>query len=129
MNWSWAAASAVIAFGGVFLAGWIYWGNRITISTRLADWQPGVYNMLVNKFYFDDLYQAGIDRGLLGFSYVVSWFDRYVVNDTGVDGVADTTRYSGSILKYVQTGKVPNYALGIAIGALGLAIAGLVVRG
>lgn len=129
MNWSWAAASGAIAFGGLFLAGWIYWGNRITISTRLAEWQPGMYQMLVNKFYFDDLYQAAIDRGLLGFSYVVSWFDRYVVNDTGVDGVADSTRFGGSILKYVQTGKVPNYALGIALGAVGLAIAGLVVRG
>jgi len=129
MNWSWAAASAAIAFGGVFFAGWLYWGNRITISTRLAEWQPGIYNMLVNKFYFDDLYQAGIDHALLGFSFVISWFDRYVVNDTGVDGMADSTRFGSSILKYVQTGKVPNYALGIALGAVGLAIAGLVVRG
>ena len=73
--------------------------------------------------------QYAVDRGVLGISYVVSWFDRYVVNDTGVDGTAQTTGYLGFILKYLQTGKVPNYAMGIALGVVGLAVAGLVVRG
>ena len=67
--------------------------------------------MLVNKFYFDELYQYVIDRGVLGFSYVVAWFDRYVVNDTGIDGSAQITGYSGFIMKYLQTGRVPNYAM------------------
>jgi NADH-quinone oxidoreductase subunit L len=129
MDWAWAGASAALAATGIFLAGWLYWGNRTALSTRLAEWQPGLYDMLVHKFYFDELYQAAIDRGLLGFSFVVSWFDRYVINDTGVDGMADSARFGSSILKYIQTGKVPNYALGIALGAVGLAIAGLVVRG
>ena len=51
----------------------------------------------------------------------MSWFDRYVVNDTGVDGSAQATGYAGSILKYLQTGKVPNYAMGMALGVVGLA--------
>jgi NADH:ubiquinone oxidoreductase subunit 5 (subunit L)/multisubunit Na+/H+ antiporter MnhA subunit len=66
--------------------------------------------MFKRKFYFDELYQAVIDRGVLGFSYVVSWFDRYVVNDTGVDGSAQITEFSGGILKYLQTGRCP-YAM------------------
>ena len=85
--------------------------------------------MLRRKFYFDDLYQAMIDRGVLGFSYVVAWFDRYVVNDTGVDGSAQITGFSGGVLKYLQTGRVPNYAMAIAVGVVGLAVLGLVVRG
>jgi NADH-quinone oxidoreductase subunit L len=129
IDWVLAGLSVAIGVVGIFTGAWMYWGNSTVRSTRLAEGAPGLYSMLRNKFYFDDLYQAVIDRGLLGFSYIVSWFDRYVVNDTGVDGSAQITGYSGYILKYLQTGRVPNYAMGIALGVVGLAVAGLVVRG
>ncbi len=129
INWALAGGSAAIAGFGVFFGAWMYWGNDLTRSTRLAQWNPGLYDMIRNKFYFDELYQYVIDRVVLGFSYVVSWFDRYVVNDTGVDGSAQITGYSGFLLKYLQTGRVPNYAMGIALGVLGLAIVGIAVRG
>ena len=129
IDWGLAAASLVIAGFGIFFGAWMYWGNSIRRSTRLAEWNPGIYDILINKFYFDELYQYFIDRVLLGFSFVVAWFDRYVVNDTGIDGSAQFTGYSGYILKYLQTGRVPNYAMAIAVGVVGLAVAGLVVRG
>jgi NADH-quinone oxidoreductase subunit L len=129
VEWGFAAASAAIAAGGIFFAGWLYWRGRLDRSTALAGFQPGVYDMLRNKFYFDELYQGAIDRGVLGFSYITSWFDRYVVNDTGVDGSAQVTGYSGYLLKHLQTGRLPNYALGIAVGVVALAVAGLAVRG
>ncbi|MBK6562755.1 MAG: NADH-quinone oxidoreductase subunit L [Dehalococcoidia bacterium] len=129
IDWGFAAASVVMATIGIFAAGWMYWGNSIERSTALAERNPGIYQMFKRKFYFDELYQAVIDRGVLGFSYVVSWFDRYVVNDTGVDGSAQVTGFSGGVLKYLQTGRVPNYAMAIALGVVGLTVAGLVVRG
>jgi NADH-quinone oxidoreductase subunit L len=128
IEWGFAAASAATAIGGIFFASWLYWNGRLDRSTALANFQPAVYDMFRNKFYFDELYQAAIDRGVLGFSYITSWFDRYVVNDTGVDGTAQVTGYSGNLLKHLQTGKVPNYALGIALGVVVLAIAGLAAR-
>jgi len=129
IDWGFAAASLAMATIGIFLGAWMYWGNRLERSTALANWSPGLYDMIKRKFYFDELYQAGIDRVLLGFSYTVSWFDRYVVNDTGVDGSAQLTGFSGGVLKYLQTGRVPNYAMAIALGVVVLAVAGLVVRG
>jgi NADH-quinone oxidoreductase subunit L len=129
IDWAFAASSLVLAGVGIFGGAWMYWGNSTERSTRLAEWSPGLYDMLVRKFYFDELYQAAIDRGVLGFSYIVSWFDRYVVNDTGVDGTAQLTGFSGYVLKYLQTGRVPNYAMGVALGVVVLAVAGLVVRG
>ncbi len=129
IDWAFAAGSVVLAVVGVFTAAWMYWGNSLKRSTALAEWNPGLYALIKNKFYFDELYQGIIDRGVLGFSYVVSWFDRYVVNDTGVDGSAQLTGFTGGVLKYLQTGRVPNYAMAIALGVVGLAVAGLVVRG
>ncbi|WP_322817499.1 NADH-quinone oxidoreductase subunit L [Tepidiforma sp.] len=129
LKWGFAAGSLAMAVLGITTAAWMYWGNDLRRSTVLAQWRPGLYDMLRRKFYFDELYQGMIDRGVLGFSYVVSWFDRYVVNDTGVDGSAQLTGFTGGVLKYLQTGRVPNYAMAVAIGVIGLALAGLVVRG
>ncbi len=129
IDWGFAAASVGLGLTGIWLGAWMYWRGSTEKSTKLVNFQPAIYDMLKNKFYFDEMYQFFIDRGVLGFSYVVSWFDRYVVNDTGVDGTAQATGYAGFILKYLQTGKTPNYAMGIALGVVGLALAGLVVRG
>jgi NADH-quinone oxidoreductase subunit L len=128
IDWALAGGSIAISVVGIFTGAWLYWGGRLDLSTRLAEANPGLYDMLRNKFYFDEMYQVMIDKIVLGFSYVVSWFDRYIVNDTGVDGSAQVTGYTGSILKYVQTGRVPNYALAIAVGVIGLAVLGLVLR-
>ncbi len=129
VDWALAGGSVAIAVVGIFLGAYMYWGGSTAKSTRLAEAQPGLYQLILNKFYFDDMYQALIDRGVLGFSYIVSWFDRYVVNDTGVDGSAQFTGFSGSILKHIQTGRVPNYAMAIAVGVIGLAVLGLAIRG
>ena len=129
INWALAGGSVGIAVLGIFTGAWFYWRGSVERSTRLATVHPGIYDLLRNKFYFDEMYQYAIDRVLLGFSFIVSWFDRYIVNDTGIDGPAQFTGYTGSVLKYLQTGRVPNYAMAIAMGVIGLAIAGLVVRG
>ncbi|MGK2964183.1 MAG: NADH-quinone oxidoreductase subunit L [Tepidiformaceae bacterium] len=129
IDWGLAAGSVAIAVIGIFAGIYAYRGGSLALSTRLAESNPGVYQMLQRKFYWDELYQAAIDRVLLGFSYVVSWFDRYVVNDTGVDGSAQVTGYAGNILKYLQTGRVPNYALAVVFGVVLLAVVGVVTRG
>ena len=63
-----------------------------------------------------------IDRVVLSIARVVAWFDRNAVNDTGVDGPAYATRYAGYLMKFQQTGKLPNYALGMVIGVVTLAL-------
>jgi NADH-quinone oxidoreductase subunit L len=128
ISWDLFVASLAIAAVGIGAGYYVYKDGSLARSTRAANAQPGLYDMIRNKFYFDEMYQYGIDRALLGFSFLVSWFDRYVVNDTGVDGSAQITRYSGSVLKYVQTGRLPNYAMGVVLGVIALAILGLAVR-
>ncbi|HEY4668354.1 MAG TPA: NADH-quinone oxidoreductase subunit L, partial [Tepidiformaceae bacterium] len=113
IDWTFAALSLVLAAAGIAVGAWVYWGNRLEKSTRAAEAQPALYEAMRNKFYFDEAYQTVIDRVILGISYMVSWFDRYVVNDTGVDGSAQVTDYSGGVLKLLQTGRVPNYAMAI----------------
>ena len=83
VDWGLVGFSSALFVIGTFGAAWIYWRGRLDRATAAASWQPQLYEMVQRKFYFDDLYQFGIDRGVLGLSYLVSWFDRFAVNDTG----------------------------------------------
>ena len=127
VDWSLVALSTVLFVLGTFGGAWLYLGGRLDRSTVLVEWQPKVYDLVKNKFYFDELYQFFIDRVVLGFSYLVSWFDRFAVNDTGVDGSATMTNYTGFLLKHLQSGRVPNYAMAIAVGVVALTLISLAV--
>ncbi len=115
-----AASSELVALG--IVAGWFAWAVRPKVPQRVAERLRPVHAMLVNKYYLDDFYQAVIDRVVLAGSRVLAWFDRNVVNDTGVDGTAQTTSFVSYLLKFQQTGRLPNYALAIVIGIVALAL-------
>ena len=113
-------SSALVALGVV--AGWYFWAVRTEIPQRVAARASGVHTLLINKYYLDDFYQAVIDRVVMGGAGLLAWFDRSVVNDTAVDGAAQTTNLMAYLLKFQQTGKLPNYALAIVIGVVALAL-------
>jgi NADH-quinone oxidoreductase subunit L len=78
--------------------------------------------MFLNRFYIDELYQLIIDKIVLAAGQMVAWFDRAVVNDSGVNGTGEVTDFAAKLAKYHQTGKLPNYALGVVIGVVVITI-------
>ena len=54
-------------------------------------------------------------------SGLIGWFDRRAINDEGVDGPPNAAGWWGREMRYLQTGRVYNYALGMAAGA-GIAV-------
>jgi len=56
------------------------------------------------------------------------WFDREVVDGT-VNALGRVTLLSGRGLRQVQTGRVQNYALGIALGLIVMAGSYLILAG
>jgi len=87
-----------------------------------------VYQALANRYYVDDAYQWVINRVVLTLGSIVAWFDRNIVNDTAVDGSAGLGLFTGFELKFLETGKLPNYALAIVAGVIVLAVLLLVLR-
>jgi NADH:ubiquinone oxidoreductase subunit 5 (subunit L)/multisubunit Na+/H+ antiporter MnhA subunit len=86
----------------------------------LAARVPFLYRASLNKWWFDDLNHLlfmVIGGRVAAFLW---WFDRRVVDDT-VNDIAKTTVGAGRELRRVQTGRVQNYALGIAIGLIVMA--------
>ncbi len=121
-----AAVSIIGAFAGVLGAFYFWWGEARPARAAGAR-LPQVYAALKEKYYMDDFYQAIIDRVVLALGNLIAWWDRNVVNDTGVDGPAALTVYSGFRMKFLQTGRLPNYALAIILGVVVLAVIALTV--
>ncbi|MEA2520267.1 MAG: NADH-quinone oxidoreductase subunit [Chloroflexota bacterium] len=112
---------------GVNLAG-VNWRARPERVRSLTARVPFLYRASLNKWWFDDLNHLlfmTIGGRLAAFLW---WFDRRVVDDT-VNDVATTTVGAGRGLRRVQTGRVQNYALGIAVGLIVMAGSFLVLAG
>jgi NADH-quinone oxidoreductase subunit L len=87
-----------------------------------------VQRALEDKLYFDAAYQWCVDRVMVTVAQVIGLFDRAVVNDRGIEGNSTVVRDAGGVLRYLQSGMVYNYALGIVVGALVVAVLWWVVR-
>ena len=127
-NWPIAIVSSLLVGGGLG-AGVMIWGGEAAPATAAAARFPAVHRLLLNKFYVDAFYQWAINNVVLGFAKVIAFFDRAVINDTGVNGSGEVTNGLGFLLKFQQTGKLPNYALAMILGVAVLAIVGFSVKG
>ncbi len=125
--------SLSVAGLGILLAFATYYWKKINAGAIAKALSP-VHSFLVNKWYFDELYQATVVAGTLGLSRVLAWFDSRVI-DGVVNGAASVTRMTsfasgrfdsivvdgivnflayltglfGLMLRKVQTGRVQTY--------------------
>ncbi len=120
-------ASVAVAAVGIAVGIWFF--GFFNLKARLDDVNAiagrnrvtrFLYTASLNKWYFDDLnhlvfYEFG-GRVASG----VMWFDVKIV-DGIVNGVGAVTTSVGDGVRHVQTGRVQNYALGIAIGLIVIA--------
>jgi NADH-quinone oxidoreductase subunit L len=104
-----------------FLVSWLFYIRRPYLPVELANQQPLLYQFLLNKWYFDELYDLIFVRPTkwLGrFLWKVG--DGYIIDGFGPDGVSawvlDVTRH----VVRLQTGYLYHYAFAMLIGAAGL---------
>ena len=136
-------ASLAIATLGLGIAWWLYRGRTNTLPARAMARLPLLYKVVYNKYYVDEIYQATAVRAFMSTSSISNWFDQHIidgiVNLTGrvtelfarldglidtyiVDGmvnlVGDTIRALGQAIRRLQTGRLPSYLAGAALGAV-----------
>ncbi len=87
-----------------------------------------LYRASLNKWWFDELNDLLFIRIGGRVAAALWWFDSRVVDGT-VNGIGSVVRGAGGALRRIQTGRVQNYALGIAIGLLVMAGSFLVIVG
>jgi NADH-quinone oxidoreductase subunit L len=116
-----AAAGALgVSFGIWFFGLFGLRERRVTVERLTNTWR-WLYNASFHKWWFDELNDLIFVRFGGFVARTLWWFDVRVVDGT-VNGIAALTQGTGRGIRQIQTGRVQNYALGIAAGLLVMAI-------
>jgi NADH-quinone oxidoreductase subunit L len=112
----------VISIVGIGLAWWVY-RRKPGTATRLRERFAPVHSFLVNKWYFDELYEAMFVRPVStigGFSRRV--IETEFVQGTIVGGATGVVRVGSTFARAIQTGYLRAYALMLLLGVAGLTL-------
>ncbi len=137
------AASVLVALFGIWLARRLYLQHP-DVPERLAERFGGVYRLLYNKYYVDQIYDAMFVNRTKDLATALGAFDLGVINGLGVDGAGWLTRALSQVsmvwdswivdglvnlaariawvlsipVRMLQSGRVGNYALLIVLGVM-----------
>jgi NADH-quinone oxidoreductase subunit L len=114
LNWTMMLVSSLVALGGIGVA-WLMYRRQPDLPGRMADAAPGLYQLSLNKFHIDELYDTFILKPLAGFTAFTRIFDLHVL-DSLVDLIGHVPRMLGFRFRPVQNGLVQFYALAMALG-------------
>jgi len=110
-------AATAAALAGIAMA-FVFYRKRPDLPERTARSFPGIYRLLVGKYYVDEAYDAVVVRPLVrGAETVYARFDLGVI-DGALDGSAAAAASAGKGLNVLQSGLVRDYALAFLLGAI-----------
>lgn len=116
LEWIMIGVSLAIAVAGICMAYVFYMRSR-SIPGRLTGQYKGLYNLIFNKYYIDELYDKIFVNPIRNFSHYFCWkiFDVRVI-DGLVNNIGAFFMEAGGLLRRYQTGLVNNYAFSVLIG-------------
>jgi NADH-quinone oxidoreductase subunit L len=95
--------------------------RNLAAMTRLRERAGGLYTLLSHKYYIDELFNAVVIGPIHWISRIVLWQGVDVrLIDWTVNAVGTAARSLGGALRLTQNGVIENYAVGIALGAVGI---------
>ncbi len=105
-----------IALLGVLTA-WFLYIKRPDLPAKIADRFSAIYTLLVNKFYFDEIYQAVFARGSRRLGTVL-WRagDVGLIDGALVNGSANVVGWFSGVMRRMQSGYLYHYAFAMIIG-------------
>jgi NADH-quinone oxidoreductase subunit L len=113
----WLTPLAVgVALAGIALA-WLTYQRRAIEPARLAAMFGPIRRAAMARFWIDDVFEGAFNTLLLGFSRLVGWLDRYLV-DGVLNFFSAWTVKAGDDLRSIQTGRAQDYVYGVGVGLL-----------
>jgi NADH-quinone oxidoreductase subunit L len=118
--------SVVIALIGIGIA-YLFYVKNPALPKMLAERWKGLYQLVFNKYYVDELYEILFIKSLKGLGTGL-WkgFDEFVIDGT-INGIAYFVGLLSNAMRRIQTGLVQNYAFSMIIGGIVL-VAYYIVR-
>jgi len=112
------ALSIGIAAAGIFLA-WRWYSRRSQAPELLSERFSGLYVLLANKWYVDELYDMSIVRPTVAVSEKLLWKN---VDVKGIDFVVNAfgsvAQWVSRTVRVVQTGVTQNYVFVFVVGVI-----------
>jgi NADH-quinone oxidoreductase subunit L len=110
--------SSAIAVVGIVIAMY-FWRGRGDRAAGVARQFGGLYRLLLNKYYVDELYDTAVVQPIKLLSTGALWkgVDAGII-DGSVNGVGALVRAGSATLRRAQTGSVRTYAAGLFFGAV-----------
>ncbi|MEZ0300738.1 MAG: NADH-quinone oxidoreductase subunit L [Hyphomicrobiaceae bacterium] len=113
----WAVWSSTVAMAGGFGLAWLYYIAVPSLPAATARAFRPIYLFLLNKWYFDELYDYIFVRPAFWIGRVL-WKggDGKIIDGLGPDGVANRVLWTTGRIVKLQTGYVYHYAFAMLIG-------------
>jgi NADH-quinone oxidoreductase subunit L len=89
-------ASLAIVAAGIFLAYLLYYAKRIAPELVAARW-PKLYQLLLHKYYVDEIYDAAVVERTKDLGTALGRFDAGVIDGVGVDGAGWLARFTSTL--------------------------------
>jgi NADH-quinone oxidoreductase subunit L len=109
-----------VAFGlaGIAIA-YLFYVVKPSLPESLADSLGGLYKLVYNKYFVDEIYDATIVHPIEEGSAAVLWrgMDAGLIDGT-VNGIARRSRGVGNVLRLLQGGNIRGYAAWVLFGSL-----------
>jgi NADH-quinone oxidoreductase subunit L len=112
-HWGLMTLSSIVAIAGIAVAWWMY-RSEPGLAGRFAARVQGLYQLSLNKFHFDELYDIFIVRPLARLADLCRVLDLYVL-DGLVDLLGQVPRFLGQLFRPIQNGLVQFYALAMTL--------------
>jgi NADH-quinone oxidoreductase subunit L len=116
-----AALSLALAAGGIVLA-WMGYQRRAFDPARIARALAPIDFAARRQYGLDALYGRLYRAFILGFSRLIGWIDRYLV-DGILNVLSAASLRAGDGLRRMQSGRPQDYVYGVAFGVLFLIVA------
>ena len=112
------AISTAAGVMGIFLA-WLMYVARPGMADALTGRVKGLYTLVYNKYYVDEIYDAAVVKPLVNGSREVLWKGVDVgLIDGEVNRVGVRAQRLGGVLKLLQSGNIRSYATWIVLGSV-----------
>ncbi|WID96767.1 NADH-quinone oxidoreductase subunit L [Bosea vestrisii] len=126
----WVVASPFVAMLIGFALAWYMYMRRPDIPGKLAAANPVLYKFLLNKWYFDEIYDFLFVKPAMWLGrFLWKKGDGLVIDGLGPDGVSARVVDVTNRVVRLQTGYVYHYAFAMLIGVAGLVTWYLMARG
>ncbi len=113
-----------------FLIAWYMYVKRPDLPGKLVSHTQGIYDLLVRKYGFDELYQFLFAGGARGVGGLLSRFgDEGLIDGVMVNGTARAVGWFSGVARRMQSGFLYDYAFAMIIGLLALMSLALYIYG